>query len=154
MAARVLVDRLHDRLEARGWPPLPPAAGYVLLATRSGATTQGDVASLMRASRQAASQLLDQLEDAGLVERSPDPGDSRRKTVALTDRGRRLLADVEEIYAGLEAEWAAVTGRAELEAARATLTAAVLHSYGGVLPAVGPVSSWSDTSEVGPRLDP
>ena len=140
MAARLLVDRLHEELTARGWPPLPVSAGYVLLAARTGPTTGTEVASLMRTSRQAASQLLDQLERSGLVERTADADDSRRKAVSLSDRGRRLLDDVEDIYAELEADWASVTGRPELDAARATLTRAVLHSYGGTLPTVGPVT--------------
>jgi DNA-binding MarR family transcriptional regulator len=34
---------------------------------------------------------LDRLEQAGLVERLPDPADRRGRLVALTDRGRKLV---------------------------------------------------------------
>lgn len=139
MAARTLTDELHARLSLRGWAQLPEATGYVLLACRQGPTTGNEIAALMRTSKQAASKLLEGLEAAGLVERRPDELDTRRKVVALTAEGRELLATVEEVYVELEQEWADVLGRQALEETRARLTTALLHTYGGTLPAVGPV---------------
>lgn len=140
MAARTLTDELHARLSLRGWPHLPEATGYVLLACRNSPTTGNEIAALMRTSKQAASKLLEGLEAAGLVERRPDEVDTRRKVVALTGRGRELLTTVEDVYAELEQEWADVLGRRAVEDTRARLTTALMHSYGGTLPAVGPVN--------------
>jgi DNA-binding MarR family transcriptional regulator len=138
MAARSLTDELHVRLRARGWPDIPPATGYVLLACRDSPTTGNEIAALMRTSRQAASKLLEGLEAAGLVERRTDDADTRRKVVALSARGRDLLAAVEEIYVELEREWADVLGAPAVEETRARVTRALLHVYGGRLPAIGP----------------
>jgi DNA-binding MarR family transcriptional regulator len=138
MAARSLTDDLHARLKTRGWQSIPPAAGYVLLACRDSPTTGREIAALMRTSKQAASKLLDGLEAAGLVERCPDHADTRRKVVALTSRGRELLATVEEIYSELEAEWVDVLGERAVEVTRTRVTVALLHTFGGSLPAIGP----------------
>jgi DNA-binding MarR family transcriptional regulator len=137
LAARALVDELHRRLAARGWPDIPPAAGYVLLACRSSPATGNEIAALMRTSRQAASKLIEGLEAAGLVERSTDESDTRRKLVVLSERGQRLLATVEEIYAELEQEWADIVGRPAVEDTRANVTRVLLHIFGGTLPAIG-----------------
>ena len=60
--------------------------------------------------KQAASKLVTSLEDAGYVRRVAHGSDGRAKAVTLTARGGDLLATVEEIYAEIEAEWAAVLG--------------------------------------------
>jgi DNA-binding MarR family transcriptional regulator len=138
MAARSLTDDLHRRLSARGWTEIPPATGYVLLACRHSPTTGNEIAALMRTSRQAASKLIEGLEAAGLVRRSTDDADTRRKLVVLSERGRALLAAVEEIYAEMEQEWADVIGRAAVEDTRTNVTLALMHAYGGALPAIGP----------------
>lgn len=140
IAARFLTDELHVRLSARGWPATPPAAGYVLLACRDSPTTGTEIAALMRTSKQAASKLLEGLEAAGLVERRPDGADTRRKVVALTARGRDLLATVEDIYAQLEGEWAGIVGEQAVETIRSHLTIALLRGFGGTLPAIGPAA--------------
>ena len=138
MAAGSLTDELHLRLSDRGWPAMPKAAGYVLLACRDSPTTGSEIAALMRTSKQAASKLLEGLETAGLVERRPDGADVRRKVVALTARGRDLLAAVEDIYVELESEWADVLGEPAVERIRAGVTEMLLHKFGGSLPAIGP----------------
>lgn len=138
MAGRYLVERLHQRLAERGWPDIPPAAGYVLLAARAGPTTGGEIAQLMRTSKQAASKLLDSLERRGLVERAAAGDDGRVKSVVLTGQGRALLAAVEDIYVELEAEWADLLGADTLDLVRTSLTRALIDAYGGTLPAIGP----------------
>jgi DNA-binding MarR family transcriptional regulator len=138
MAARVLTDELHARLHTRGWTDIPPATGYVLLACRNGPTTANDIAALMRTSRQAASKLLEGLEAAGFIQRRVDRDDTRRKLVALSRRGTDLLRVVEDIYTELEQEWADLLGPAAVEDVRATVTRALLRTFGGSLPAIGP----------------
>jgi DNA-binding MarR family transcriptional regulator len=138
MAARSMTDELHVRLTARGWPPIPHAAGYVLLACRDSPTTGREIAALMRCSKQAASKLLEGLEAMDLVERRLDDADNRRKVVGLSERGRDLLSTVEDIYADLESEWAAVVGENAVDELRRQVTVALLQSSGGSLPAIGP----------------
>ncbi|MGZ4610818.1 MAG: MarR family winged helix-turn-helix transcriptional regulator [Actinomycetes bacterium] len=139
MAYRHLVVGLHERLAARGWQDVRPSYGYVLLACRDRPTTSGELASLLGVSKQAASKTVDGMVDAGLVRRGAAPEDSRAKLVALTARGRRLLATVEEIYVELESEMADVVGRRTVEAVRSGLVELLSAAYDGELPVVRPV---------------
>jgi hypothetical protein len=57
--------------------------------------------------------------------------------VVLTARGKRLLAEVEEIHVELERRWAGVIGAARLRELRGDLVR-VLTDAGGALPPVRP----------------
>lgn len=140
MAYRHLIDSLHARLAERGYRDVRSAYGYVLLAARAGAVPARELAELLGVTKQAASQLVDAMERGGYVQRQDDPDDARAKRIALTPRGRTFLGVVEEIYAALEDEWAAVIGRRRLEAIRQDLTAVLEAAHGGALPAVRPTS--------------
>jgi DNA-binding MarR family transcriptional regulator len=65
--------------------------------------------------RQAASQLLDEIEREGCLERRPDPDDGRAVRVHFTPKGRRMLAAGMKAMTAIEAEYAAVIGKAELQ---------------------------------------
>ncbi len=138
MAARTLVDNLHERLVARGFHDVRPAFGYVLLATRDRPTSGGEIAALMGMTKQAASKLVDAMVVEGLVARRAHATDSRKQEVTLSAKGRRLLTEVESIYAELEAEWAKLIGRDRLEALRRDLTTILEATHGG-LPPVRPL---------------
>lgn len=139
IAARTLIDGLHEHLVARGIHDVRPAFGYVLLAVRDEPTSGGAIASLMGMTKQAASKLVDAMVEAGLVKRRADPSDARKQEVVLLAKGRRLLAEVESIYAELEAEWAKVLGRDRLEALRRDLLTVLEATHGGRLPRVRPI---------------
>jgi MarR family transcriptional regulator, transcriptional regulator for hemolysin len=55
-------------------------------------------------------RLIDELQASGLVTREPDPTDRRANAVSLTDRGRKVVAEVNEdvmalrrqVFAGLD----------------------------------------------------
>lgn len=141
IAYRVLVDGLHARLAERGWSDVRVSYGFVLLATRDGGLRGADIAALLGVSKQAASKLVDAMHGAGYVTREPDPGDERAKLVVLTERGRALLATVEEIYAEFEAGWAAVIGPGAVESLRADLTTVLERGHGGRLPMITPVTA-------------
>ena len=136
IAYRALIDDLHDELRQRKWLDVRPAFGFVLLAASGAPTTVTALAALMGTSKQAASKLVDTMEDAGYVRRVAGATDSRQRPVQLTPRGRRLLAAVEEIYAELEDRWAAVIGAGNVERLRRDLTRVL--ATGGALPPVRP----------------
>jgi DNA-binding MarR family transcriptional regulator len=138
MAYRMLMDELHQRLRDEGWDDVRPAFGFVLLAARDEPTTAKDLSTLMGTTKQAASKLLDTMEAAGYVRRSVSTADGRRREVALSARGRRLLAAVEAIYTDLEATWASVIGERGVARLRADLTTVVADRHQGTLPAVRP----------------
>lgn len=135
---RVLVDGLHARLVERGWTDVRVNYGFVLLSARDGGLRGADVAALLGVSKQAASKLVDGLQDAGYVIRQPHGRDERAKLIRLTDRGHALLAAVEEIYAELESEWAPLIGTDRVESLRADLTTVLERSHGGRLPVITP----------------
>ena len=138
MAYRQLIDRLHERLAAEGYTDVRPTFGYVLLAVRDGPTTGADIALLLGVTKQAASKLVDAMEQGGYVRRQTHGDDARAKEIAITARGRRFLGTVESIYHDLEAEWAEVTSKKRLEALRDDLRTIVEVAHGGQLPAVRP----------------
>ena len=135
---RVLVDGMHRRLVERGWSDVRVNYGFVLLAARDGNLRGADAAALLGVSKQAASKLIEGMQDAGYVTRQPHADDDRAKLIRLTERGRTLLAVVEEIYAELESDWAGLIGAAAVESLRGDLTAVLEHGHGGRLPVITP----------------
>jgi DNA-binding MarR family transcriptional regulator len=133
---RMLIDGLHEELPGRGWSDVRPAFGFVLLALRDSSVSLRDLPAVLGTSKQAVSKLVDAMVAAGYVERDADSDDARAKRVQLSDRGRQLLATVEEIYADLEQEWAAALGEERLGRLRADLTAVLSSTAGGRLPPV------------------
>jgi DNA-binding MarR family transcriptional regulator len=132
------VERLHQTLAARGWEDVRPNFGFVLLAARASGIQVTEIATLLGVTKQAASKLVDAMEQAGYVHRTGYPPDKRARLVALTRRGRQLLAVVEQIYAEIEADWAAVLGTRQLESMRADLTTVLRATHGGRLPVIRP----------------
>jgi len=139
MAYRYFIEELHERLRVRGWTDLRPAYGFVLLAARRQPTTATALAALLGMTKQAASKLMAAMITAGYLAETAGTTDARVRPLALTSRGARLLAAVEEIYGELEAEWADILGPRRLQALRTDLTRAVTAPTGGQLPALRPV---------------
>jgi DNA-binding MarR family transcriptional regulator len=133
---RALVDGLHEELPRRGWRDVRPAFGFVLLALRDSPVSLRDLPGTLGTSKQAVSKLVDAMVSAGYVERDADPADARAKRVQLSARGRQLLLAVEEVYAELEADWAAELGEERLARLRQDLTAVLSATSGGRLPEV------------------
>lgn len=137
-AYRMLIDGLHDGLRREGWTNVRPAFGFVLLAARDAPTTSTALAALMGTTKQAASKLIDAMEEEGLVHRSVSATDARSKTVELDIRGRELLAIVERIYTELEAGWVCAVGAPAVERMRRDLVAIISSAHDGALPPVRP----------------
>jgi DNA-binding MarR family transcriptional regulator len=102
-ANRVLTDRLLAAMAEAGLPMRGPW-GYVIRALHAEPLPLARLAELLDVTKQAAQQTVDDMEAAGLLERSPDPGDGRRKLVGLTAQGRRVRATALGVSAALEAE--------------------------------------------------
>ncbi|WP_354057240.1 MarR family transcriptional regulator [Dietzia sp. 2505] len=96
--------------------------GILARLDRHGALTATDLAAQERISHQAVTGAVRELEEMGLVSRSPDPADGRRVLITLTDTGRTRL--IGERSAGQEWLIHAVTDELS-ESERATLAAAV-----------------------------
>jgi DNA-binding MarR family transcriptional regulator len=67
----------------------------------SGPITQQRLADALRLQKSTISRLVDQLSEAGLVERAPNPQDRRSHLVALTAAGTRRARRLEHARRGL-----------------------------------------------------
>jgi DNA-binding MarR family transcriptional regulator len=68
------------------------------------------LAERLGVSKQAAGELVDELEGMGMVERVPDPADGRAKLVRFSRRGREGLLEGLALLRELEAELSAKIG--------------------------------------------
>lgn len=138
MAFRLLIDGLHHELHEAGWHDVRPAFGFVLLACRDHPTSAKEIAALMGTTKQAASKLIESMEDVGYVTRSASTVDGRGKAVELSVRGRDLLGVVEQSYRTLETQWATVIGEKSVERMRTDLLRVLLNANDNTLPPVRP----------------
>jgi len=92
-----------------------------------------ELARLARVRKQTMAQAVVDLERLGYVERRPDPSDRRAKLVFLTERGRNVPRIAESTGAQVEARWAELIGREDLETLRTLLQRllAALQDEGG-----------------------
>jgi DNA-binding MarR family transcriptional regulator len=63
--------------------------------TRHGSLRLSALSERLRIAPRSGTEVVDALEERGLVERSPDPDDRRATLVGLTPRGARIAADVQ-----------------------------------------------------------
>jgi DNA-binding MarR family transcriptional regulator len=92
------------------WDVTPSQARALGVLTRHGPVRLGTLSEHLRIAARSATEVVDALEEAGLVERDPDPCDRRATLVALTGRGAQVAAGVraardaeaEEFFARLD----------------------------------------------------
>lgn len=101
----------------------------VLMQLDEGPLNLGDIAAALQVDRPYATVLVNQLEEIGLVERTSDPGDRRRKVVVLTPAGRRAMRDARDVLTTPPPELAALD-RADLKRFGAVLAKLMAASEG------------------------
>jgi len=90
-AFRQLDQEITPALEDRASELTPSQARALLLVDRAG-TRLTELARRAGVTKQAMMQMVDDLQEAGFVRRTPDPADARAKAVRLTSRGVRQRA--------------------------------------------------------------
>ncbi|KUI35653.1 MarR family transcriptional regulator [Mycobacterium sp. IS-1496] len=105
VAHRAAEARIHDALRAAGFDDLTLAQSRIGQRLRPDGIRLTDLAEEARVTKQTAGALVDQLERAGYVVRTPDPTDARARLVMLSDRGQRLCAAAAAELAVVEREW-------------------------------------------------
>jgi DNA-binding MarR family transcriptional regulator len=138
MALSAVIDELHERLDRAGWPRARPMWGFVLLALRAQPSTIGEVGELLGITKQAAAKVVSALIEEGLVERREHPSDRRAAALGLTEHGRRFLTDAETAYEAIEAGWAEIAGRADVDAIRRAIPSVLTARYGDTEPPLRP----------------
>jgi len=85
----------HDRDQHDGGPHgVEPGGGEAGGGANSGGLRLKELAERLRIAPRSATEVVDQLEAKGLVERRSDPADRRATLVFLTAAGRQLHAEV------------------------------------------------------------
>ena len=84
--------RLRQEAAGAGGTELSPTAAAALATVdRHGPLSPSELAEIERIKRPTATRSLRQLEEAGLVDRTPDPADGRGALVSLNASGRERL---------------------------------------------------------------
>jgi len=81
-----------------------------------------DLAEAAVLTKQTVGFLVDQLERAGYVERTPDPRDGRARLVRVAPRGAAAVKASMNVVTEVEARWTAHLGEARTAQLRKTLT--------------------------------
>lgn len=72
----------------------PSQARAVMVLTRHGTMRLSELSVHLRIAPRSTTEVVDQLQERGLLERSPDPHDRRATLVSLTDAGAGVAAAV------------------------------------------------------------
>jgi DNA-binding MarR family transcriptional regulator len=117
-----LVDGIHAGVAARGFDDVRPTHGFAFVLLSHGGATVSELASHLGVTKQAASQLVDELVGKGYVQRRAHPGDARARLVVLSDRGWECTRAAERAAADTIAEWTKTLGRQRIRALAADLS--------------------------------
>ncbi|MGC9499157.1 MarR family winged helix-turn-helix transcriptional regulator [Streptomyces sp. WG7] len=109
-AAGGLTQRIHEGVVARGFEGLRPAHGFAFARLAPDGATVTDLAVHLGMTKQAASQLVDELVRKGYAERRPHPVDARARLIMLTEAGWACTRAAEEAAAEAVGAWADVLG--------------------------------------------
>lgn len=120
---RGVIDELHRRLAADGYPGLTARHGFAMQALGEGCTAR-ELAVRLGVSKQAATKTVASLAEMALVTRRINPADARERLVAPTPRGREMLARSGVIIGQIVGAWRAAVGDADVDATLRTLAAA------------------------------
>lgn len=104
-AASHVIEQIQHGLARRGYHDVRPAHGFAFVRISQGDATMLDVAEHLGVTKQAASQLVEQLVQRGYVTRVLDPADARRRVLALTARGRACTRAAEASAADAIRAW-------------------------------------------------
>lgn len=102
LAYNLLSRRIFSAVSAAGYSDLRPSHGNVMeQLTFDDGRRLTELANFAGITAQSMSELVDDLERMGYVERRPDPTDRRAKRIYLTARGR------DNVQVGTTAAWEA-----------------------------------------------
>lgn len=109
--ARAMEARVTEAAEDAGFVDITPAQNRVFLRVNGDGVRIGELARQALVTKQTATFIVDQLENSGYVERTPDPTDARARLVRLAPRGRALVKVAQAAEQSMESEWAEHLGQ-------------------------------------------
>jgi DNA-binding MarR family transcriptional regulator len=114
---------VHAALAEAGFDDLPRNGGFVVTVIANTGAPLSQIIGELRVSKQAAGQLVDTLVTRGYLERAVDPGDRRRLTISLTERGAAAADTVRSVVRQISDALAARVGEEYVAHARVTVAA-------------------------------
>jgi len=123
VAEQEFVRGLRASTAERGFTDQGRSDGFVLRTLGDGPTTISRLAERLEITKQGASQLADDMERRGYVERRPDPSDARVRLLHLTERGRAALKAARTYHRAYERRLRARFGDAAIDGMREVLAA-------------------------------
>lgn len=117
---REFQTELFQKLTAAGLTDARVPHTHVTAYIKADGSRLTELAAQARMTLPAMSELVDDLERLGIVERRPDPTDRRAKLICLTPAGWDAMRIARQAIAEIETEYAALIGEARFgEAAEA-----------------------------------
>lgn len=136
---QVILAEFSRRLDAVGQGDLRPVHGMIFQIAKGKGITSTELAERLGVTKQAAGQLVADLEKRGYVRREAHPEGGRRRLVVLTEKAVEHLNVAGPILHQLEAELAAQSGDANLVGLRTELARIIRAVTGSSLPPLRPV---------------
>lgn len=124
--------KVHAGLAAAGFADSYPSWGSnIFHFLREGGLRLTELAERAHTTKQAMRYTVNRLEEAGYVERVPDPADGRAKVIRLTERGWELRRVADEIMASMEEECVRQLGEERMQQFRDLMkgVSSVLEEY-------------------------
>ncbi len=121
-AASALVDGINEGVRARGFTDMRPAHGFAFVRLAPDGATVVELAEHLGVTKQAASQMADELVRKGYVERRPHPTDARARLLTLTGRGWACTRAADEAASEVLLPWADALGPDRLATVRTALS--------------------------------
>ena len=115
------ISELLRRLHGAGYDDLRIAHLVVFQHIDPEGSRITELAAKAQMAKPSMAYLVEHLEEAGYLERGPDPTDGRARLVRLTARGWQEVEDALDIIAEMEAELASALGRRRMVTLRRLL---------------------------------
>ncbi|GAB4583900.1 MarR family winged helix-turn-helix transcriptional regulator [Nocardia sp. IFM 10818] len=109
-AAAEVTDAIHHGVAAAGFTDVRPAHGFAFVRMAPDGATVGEIAEHLGVTKQAASQLVEELVKKGYAERNPHPHDARARLITLTERGWACTRAADAAIAQFTDRWARTLG--------------------------------------------
>jgi DNA-binding MarR family transcriptional regulator len=119
---RAMENAVLEALASQGFDDITLAQARVFQRIDADGSRLTELADAAQVTKQTVGFLVDQLERAGYVERTPDPRDGRARLVRIAERGAAAVRASAEVVAEVEARWVAHLGKARTRQLREALT--------------------------------
>jgi len=120
-ASGQLITEIDQGTRAAGFTDLRPTHGFIFTRIAAGQAGVTEIADHLGVTKQAASQLVDELVRKGYVSKHPHPTDARAKLVLLTDRGKAATRAADRAAADAVESWREQLGDATITRLREAL---------------------------------